>query len=372
MKSIFIYLSVFVTSCIALNMLQARQGISKNCKSICIYHEMNTYIFLGIFFTVPIITLYSLRDGVGTDFYSYQIDYLRYQEITIKEYASKHFSGDSEYYCEIGFFLLNKIAPSYVGLQFIVAFLMCFLIFKSVTNIKDKYSHPLSLYIFLCLNFSYSMNGIRYVVALSFILLGYTYLSQNRIKYFVVCVICASLFHKSSLICLPFILLKNFNSNKINRIRDILVLGFIFSFPLLVELLLTMASYIPVFERYFNSAIYSLNKSDISSKRWLLHIIPVLIPILFFSKNKIRQSRQYKTMFLIYLLEFPFRNIGLYNEWYGRLARIPQVIEMLLVPIKSVKNKNSRVVLLIYFICWYTFYFIYYGMDTVVPYQWIL
>lgn len=110
----------------------------------------------------------------------------------------------------------------------------------------------------------------------------------------------------------------------------------------------------------------------------MLHIVPVIMPVLIIFRNKIFRDSKSGLMFKICMMQIPFRMMGLYNTWFTRLARISQVIEVLFIPymLHAAENKNTRRILIFYYVIWYTFYFCYYilvnDQGGSIPYQWIL
>ena len=115
-----------------------------------------------------------------------------------------------------------------------------------------------------------------------------------------------------------------------------------------------------MFSRYFTVGKYALG--DISFKpMFLFHIVPVFLPLLIVKKNFITRDNLANFLFRISLFEIPLRELGSLNTWLSRLARFPQMFQLLFVPyvLQSIKNSKLRLFLKIYYIIWYIFYFMY-------------
>lgn len=373
MLTVGLYISLFIICSIMLRYV----GISYmrtmcQCAMKQIYMSKYLalkYLMLGMVCLSPLIVLYGVRYGIGTDYHAYADIYYQLHTIDILEYIRKHLSG--ECYLEIGYYILNKIACNYVVLQIITAGLIyCVVV---VSFIRSRIPWGMAILIFLCEHFAYSMNGVRFTIALVFILLGYTYLVNNKIFMYIIFVLCASCFHTSMLIAIIFIMLCELHSAWLNKLRDLLLLVCIVCFPLILPTLFYYAKNIPFFERYFAIGLYAFHVPTMISFKWLLHIIPIILPLLIVCKMKLIDKNA--IVMRIFILEIPFRMIGLYNELYSRFARIPQLIEIIMIPmiLLKIKDRRLRCIMSMYYFCWYIFYFIYQtyyiGNNEIIPYE---
>ena len=117
---------------------------------------------------------------------------------------------------EIGYVLLVKAIslltnnPNYmfVIISFITLFGICVFVYK-YSSIKW-----MSILLFISLGFYYtSFNMIRQFIAIAIVMLSYKYLiEKNFLKFFMI-VLCASLFHMSALIFIPFYFISRCNFN---------------------------------------------------------------------------------------------------------------------------------------------------------------
>lgn len=326
-------------------------------------HDNNSIIFILLLCSFPIILLYGLREGIGTDYYAYEEIYRSLHNSSFTEYLTLHEAGARLYYVEVGFYLLNKISFTYRCLLFIEIIIMQVPVLYVLHKLKDSLNVGFAIYIYLCVNFIYSMNGVRFALALSFVFIGiYCLLKEKYIKFFI-WIFIAFLFHTSMLVCFLFFFLKDFNNRKITKVRNIILVVFVFVFPLIGDYLMSFVSKITVFQRYFSTSLYTENTSNGSSFMWIIHIVPVLLPILLLYGRNIKEDCNTRLLLRIAILEVPFRILGLSNSFLTRLTRVPQLSLIILVPyvINRFANKNKNIIY-IYYIMWYTFYFGYYAI----------
>ena len=150
---------------------------------------------------------------------------------------------------------------------------------------------------------------------------------------------------------------------------------FILLFPVLAQYLFEFAANISVFARYFIS--YSISSGGEGGLKWLIHIIPVILPLILFCRKEIFSSVDVSVYFRICLMEIPFRMLGQFNTYFTRYTRCSQIVLVLLIPLilSRIANRQKRLLLEIYYIIWYIFYFAYYAIvndqGASLPYVWI-
>lgn len=333
--------------------------------------KKNGSVVLLLIATLPIILITTLRYGIGQDYFSYEDVYNSIHNVDFFTYLRLHLQGTGDFYVEPAYYFLNIISPNYIILQLLIFILLCINICRTEKLLPKK--SWFVVYIFNCCNFVYSLNATRYVLALSFLMVAIAYLLRDNKKSFLINVLIAALFHKTLLLALVFLFLKGGDKAQTNKkINAIVVAASLFA-TVSIPLLLHYASRISIFERYFNREVYQSSESINLSFMWLMHILPVAVTLLFVPRDRFATDKIFVTITRIYLLEIPFRFIAFYNVWYGRLARIPQVIEVFLVPyILGLNTGKNKKILEVYYIVWYAFYFFYYYfMDGAADYRWI-
>ena len=380
MFSLILYLTLFALCSIFLRCLQKSVStrfvlISGKCKKTIM--RKKSFVFNALICMLPVILLYGWRYGIGTDYFSYEQIYNVLHKAPLFSYIEKHLSDEGAYYVEFGFYLLNRIAPNYRFLLFLESILIFTPILMALMDYSDKMNLGMSIFIYLSLQFIHSMNVVRFTIALSFIVLSYKYIMQNKSGKFIFCILFASLFHKTALICFILYFVKEFHVSAANKIRNFLIMLVIFLFPIISRMALQIVSNFPLFNRYFSVSTYEASKSMKSGGIWLFHILPVIMPIIICANRYIAKTPQNRMLFRIYLMEIPFRMMGLYSSIYIRISRYTQMVEILFIPIilKAIKNKQIKILLTLYYIVWYVFYFIYYAIvgdsGDSIPYVWI-
>lgn len=381
MVSVILYLLIFVISIFVFSSF-IKPAVQNGCltETDNSRRDFNWRSFLlrGLIAILLLILLYGLRVNIGTDYEGYEEIYNVTHNADFSEYWEKHNSeAKSSFYVEIGYYIINRICPSYRVLLFVNFILIMIPVLLAIRLFEGEASVPLMLFIFWTTQFIYSMNGVRFSIALSLILLSVVFLNRNKIPTYLALVFLACLFHKTAMLSLPFILLMEFDHKKINTIRNIVYIAFIICFAFVNRYIIDVILLVPLFERYVNSETYKFASEMNGSLMWLLHIIPVFAPLFLVYSKRLLHDRTASFLTRVCLAEIPFRMMGLYNTWFTRLARIPQVVQVLLIPylLGTTKNKRTKNYLLIYYIVWYIFYFIYYifinDQGDSIPYQWV-
>ncbi len=384
MPSIFLYLSVFLVCCVFVFAIvpgpkrKVVFGGNRIRINQMVLFSKKRKIFLALISCIPIILLYGLRVGIGKDYSAYAQIFDTLHDTSFAEYIFQHSQGNGAYYVEVGYYLLNRLLPSYRILLFIDIIIILIPMWVAVFEFREDNIPTLSLLIYMCTQFVFAMNGVRFVIALSFILMGFAYMINGKYKKCIFSIVIATMFHTSMAICILFISFRHFKKNNINILRDILFYLFIITFVYNNKGIILIVSKISLFHRYFTKDVYTFSDSMAGSMLWMLHIVPVVIPLLVVCGKKIFKDSKSELMFKICITQIPFRMMGLYNTWFTRLARISQVIEVIFIPymLNRIENKKTKRALIIYYVIWYVFYFCYYifvnDQGNSIPYQWVL
>ena len=122
MISLVFYIFIFIISVIPLakisSLMQQQRFIVRGRFGKELQQTKHGFILIGLFSLMPVVLLYGLRINIGTDYRAYEIIYNLIKTTPYDQYLKYHFTGIDDYYCEIGFALLNKIMPSYRALLF--------------------------------------------------------------------------------------------------------------------------------------------------------------------------------------------------------------------------------------------------------------
>lgn len=375
-----VYLAVFALSAVSAYLFQ---HTIKAVKIKGFFHRKSrppgavAYCLAGCFFLLPVIAMYGLRYGIGTDYFSYEHIFNTLHGSALGEYWAFHDNNIGEFYVEPAYYFLNRLFLNYRLLLCGLGVLLFVLFLLAVKDYGREVSVPFALYVFLSTQFIYFLNGARFSLAVCLVLLGYNALTREKTLQFAMFILAASLFHRSALACLIIVFLKEFKHKSVNRIRNTMIFSLILLFPMTSNYLLGVAESMPIFERYFSTSLYDASEIMRGGWMWMLHVVPVLLPLALFCRREIFTHENTKVYFRIGVIEIPFRMLGLYNTWYTRLARYSQVAQVIFIPLvlNRVKNQQKRIALYAYYTVWYTFYFAYYAIvndrGDSLPYVWI-
>lgn len=339
------------------------------------YNKYSVYPFL--FILCPIILAYSIRYGIGTDYFSYERIYNTIHDATFGKYFSLHKRNIGEYYVEPGYFIINKLSPNFIFVHLFSILTMLLMIYFGTMKMGIIQNIALPMLIFYCLLFFYSMNGVRFSIALSIAYYGFNYLLKGKPIKWIITIYIASLFHKTLIVFVIFIFLMDSKSKAINAVRNVLVYCFVLFFPFLIKILLTVFSAIPMFARYFSVARYLEFNTSINLS-WIRLIVPILFPLLFFKRKFVFTNKYASVLYRIYLFEIPLVQLGRMSVILARLIRVPQMAEIVFIPyvLSNIKNKKHRYALTFYYASYYLVFFCYYALvgdkGESLPYKSIL
>lgn len=375
MLSILFYLLTFGASCFFIYFYQvnARKKYKISGENV----SAKTFMIGSLFCCLPVILVYGFRYGIGTDYFAYRNIYFTIKNSTFETYLTNHFNNNGMYYVEIGYAILNKISPSYTFLCFLCGIIMYICVCIVLTRYRIEFNAALGLYIFFCTQFTYSMNGVRFSIATLLVLIGFVCLTDKREISFIICILLATCFHKTAILCFAFFFLQEFKSEKLNKARNFVLVAFIIIIPFYFEEIYNIFRQISFFSRFFSVDRYSMEETE-SGYTWLLHILPVMLPVVIFESKNIKSNYMTRMAFRLCMVELLLRMLGLFNTHYTRFARFAQIGEIILIPLvlAKIESKSNKKILTIYYVIWYTFYFIYYAFvgdkgDT-IPYESIL
>ena len=156
------------------------------------------YIFVGIALLLPAL-LAGMRDSsVGTD----TVAYIRYFEY-VKDNGN-HVHNFKYFDLERGFgvflYLLSCLTDDVFWMLFLSELFICFFVWKAIDdNVSDQYK-VFAMALYYLLFYSFSFNIMRQMMAMSILLFSYRYIKKRKLLKFLICVLIASLLHKSSII----------------------------------------------------------------------------------------------------------------------------------------------------------------------------
>jgi len=160
-------------------------------------------ILFATFAFASMITVFTIRWGVGTDFYTY---------IDIYNVTNSHSLAQIlQYEKEVGFHLLtwlcNMIYPGNITFyNFIIGCLAYIPVIYALRKESEQFTLSIVLYILLNL-YTFAFNGMRQAVAISITFAAYPMLKNKKYLAYAILMFIAYEFHYTTLIVLPFFIL---------------------------------------------------------------------------------------------------------------------------------------------------------------------
>lgn len=126
---ISVYLAVFAATVCLVSLFQKTYNHIKirYASSDGKNFDVVTYCIVGCLFIFPIIAMFGLRYGIGTDYFNYEQIYNAVHKASIGEYWNLHNRDVRYFYIEPGYYALNKIFPSYRLLLWVVRYIRNYL-----------------------------------------------------------------------------------------------------------------------------------------------------------------------------------------------------------------------------------------------------
>lgn len=155
-------------------------------------------LFTGVSFFV-LFMFAALRYRFGNDYMGYY-----YQYLTIRR--GMHTTFD-----EPLFVMLNKISPSFYILIAITSFFFVFTVYQLVRKNVSVENQWISVLIFVISPYLFLMNlsAIRQCIAMTLFVVSIRFVREKRLLLYVLCIIVATMFHKSTWILLPIYFIAN-------------------------------------------------------------------------------------------------------------------------------------------------------------------
>ncbi len=348
MGDLVLYLSTFSLSVIVTKF----KGFAEKHKVL--------YFLIVLLFPVLIATI---RVDVGTDYRNY---YWCYELIS---------TGESVPY-EFLFVWLNKISiylfQDFRGVFFLSALITYGCILWALERLNSDISVSISLWIFYCIYFPASLNGMRQLIAVAIVFLAYTYLNEEKYKHFFVLMIIAILFHTSSLVAI-FALLIKIASKKNCGIT------------------ITVIAIVSIFLLFFSKSILRLLPDFIMSEfgvyigyektitlQYIIDLLPtfgiVFLPIIYYMFF-CRSDNRYDFYCCLGSFVLPIIIFGYNVSYFQRIAYYFDVAQMIIPSLLITRSKisSNRIIFSVFFVLFYAYFFwfatIKMGGNEIVPFK---
>lgn len=204
----------------------------------------------------------------------------------------------------------------------------------------------LSFYLYMCLGLYFQCyNTVRYYFALSIVFLSMKYVIKKDFLRFLVLILIASLFHKSSLIVIPVFLLALVNWN-----RWMVIIGTVISAAGFIFKSQFMALFLRLYPSYVNEEDY-IEAGGLSIVN-IVKCLLVLALCLYYYKDAIKDNVANRFYFYLNYAALLAFSCFYFVPFVSRLGYYMNVSHILLLPalIKCIKNEKQKkvVTLLVY------------------------
>lgn len=309
------------------------------CMVGCLLKKYDHKYFLTISFIILFLMAAFRQPLLWGDLVGYERKHkILFSFSNFRELASKYLpdSKDIGYYI-VEWFSTRMRIPFPIWLAIIAAFFL----FITIRMIYRKSYYPLiSILLFLALGFySFSMSGLRQTIAIAITVLAYEQLDKNNIIKFVVLTCIAFLFHRTAIIFLILLALKNVRLGKYHII--ISVAGLLGFFVYKQQLRTFFNTYLFT-ENY---SAYSTSTTSLNYTRFFILIVIFMFCLLYYKtmKPKTKTIGNIQNNYLIlYNAMFLSVIFQLYASFVAELFRISMyfsIYSIILVPL-ALKNEK--------------------------------
>lgn len=336
------YIIVFIISCI----------LAKIASVFYINREKKNKIFFLLisFFVILIPALLAGLRGrnVGTDVNSYIMPGISH---SIKATSLKAFLKTDDLELIFGsfiYFVANNFENAKFIILFFIEFIILLLVYSELIRKADKFPTWLGLFIFYFVFYNATLNAMRQYIAIAIVFFSSRYIEKKKIIKFLICIILALGFHKSSILCISFYPLYHlFKDNKRKKLKIILVFLLILLLCFYNKLLQFFTNQINLLpEKYYER--YSLNINDFDFQEVETSYRVIFLTCICFCYKKICKSFSGNSAYIYLLfLDFIFIQLGCFSRQAYRISlyfgiHILQIYPQLLGANKIKNDFNSK------------------------------
>lgn len=327
-----------------------------------ILFQKNNKKIYSIIICVLLTLVAGLRDySIGND----TVSYLGFFNNVLYNYQTSRFERGFVYLMLFIKKIFNNYTVFLLASSIFFNSAICKLIRKESPNMLISF-----LIFFLGRFFFSEMNIMRQFIAIGIIIVGFKYIyNRNFIKY-LLCVILASLFHKSALI--NIILYFIFDIKITKKIGAILTLCSLTMFLFFQKVINYIVLKFNIYEEYVD--VY-LNSNKLGSLLNFLICFMIIIYVLFIIKKEKKKSKKENFYLWLLILSTISSFLSIRMSVLSRIQNYFDIFIIIIIPLFTEKIKNKIIVYLI-IIIFYILYFIlilYYRPEWnyVYPYKFV-
>lgn len=370
------YVVMIITSCFLLRIAE-------------FFYKKNRFISL-IFFvfaiTIPAFIAGARDSGIGTDMKVYGDYYFDLaNSISMKEFF---ILTD----CELGYgilmYLISFFTSNYTYMYFFIEFIILSLVLVSIVDYTGGKNIAFGMLIYYLLFYSYSLNLMRQCLAISIVLYSFRYVRKNLLFKFLCFLLIATLFHKTSIICIiiyPIYQLFNTDVKKVKFTFKRYIIDFIrekkwviifIGLVICLAIVINAREIITLIRFKFNDFHYQYNNMLNYNSTWIfrysIYNVIILIVTLFSFNIKNEDFQFYFVMMMLNLILYELKAIS--PEAYRLSLYYLAFVMLTLIKIISINRSNAKKimvkVLVVLIFSMYSYdYFVLQEYNQIYPYK---
>lgn len=315
------------------------------------------FLFLASSFLVLYIPLAIRSVRVGTD-------YNRYKDVYLSLVSNEAIHVNIIKWLGWPFVSIVKISGMIIGQNYflfygILGFLTLLFFYKAILMSKKPW---LSLFLFVsfCLYFQ-TFNQIRQMLSISLILFSYKYIASRELIKYVVLILSASVFHKTSLFFLPFYFLSKIKINKKSVTFYALIVVAVIALSFILRRAISLTSY----GHFYSGSYLDLSMSKSSVLNLVVRLV-MLFGTAVFYKNLIKRDQNNRILFnlIIWCVILQFATVFV-SSLFGRMTTMFFVFYLLLIPevvvvIEEKIKRHQKIIILLTLVAAFVYQTVYY------------
>lgn len=307
-------------------------------------------IIIAIFFG-GLAIISGIRYNVGIDYMSY------FNLFQINPYKNNLLEAFPEYiYWGINS-IIKEIGGEFYWVTLIMASITNYFVYKGIKIRKLELNYILlSILIFISGFWLSSFNIMRQCVSVAIFFYASIFIKEKRLIKYIIYIILATGFHKSSLLLIPLYFISSVNINIQTYILLIITAYGIVIGNFSQKILSYLANYLPGYQSYMYSKNIFTDDVNIFAFGVLANIIISLF-ILVFTEKKIDNNFKIEKNYYMYGCIINILSISTFM--YDRIGIYFRIFEILIIPlgISLVKNKKDKqIIALIIISCFVILY----------------
>ena len=309
----------------------------------------------GLWISFAFIFLFlALRYNFGNDYKEYLDRFLE-----INRYSSINFF-DKTFNFEPGWIALCRLfrPVGFFGMTAVLAMLNCFIYYRFIKNYVPVryYWLAIFLYVFSSGFMLTHASAMRQSLTINIFLFSLPYIYNKKALRYLLCISLAMLFHTAAIILAPIYLLGVFNW-KINKVTataiySVFILLFIYGKAFMPIINQVVSDKFKRYEAYLQSGA-----SELTTGLGVLFLSIILILALYYAQF---QNKEYTLLFKLFILGMMFIPLSFMLIMLGRIEMYFAPIGITILPIivSDIKNRLTRVTLVVFIICFTLYGFI--------------